>query len=660
MSFAAPTEVEPRFSVIVPAHNEESRLGRTLEAYLKAFEDSEIIVVLNGCTDGTRGVVEPLRAAHPNLKALEIPDPVGKGGAVRAGFLTARAPIVGYVDADGSTPAAEMRRLCEAVGANDGVIGSRWLRASNVAVRQPFTRRLASRAFNFIVRVLFGLRYSDTQCGAKVFRREALRHVMRDVETANLAFDVDLLFAMHRLKMRVREEPTYWVDERGSRVKLASASLHMFAAVLRLRLRHSFLAVVIPLYDRFFPTRPLRTRDHFRILVLNWRDPKHPQAGGAEAYLFEQARRWTAWGHHVEWLSGGFAGGAPSETIEGVRVRRVGNAMTVYAAVPWTYLREFRDRFDVVLDSSNGIPFFSPFFSMKPKICIVYHVHREVFKKHLPGWLAFVLSWCEEKFVPLVYRNVRFVTISDDTMEEMRRVGIGNHVSLVRCGVDKALVPGEKAAVPTVLYLGRLKPYKRVDKLIEAFEAVHRRLPAAVLRIAGTGDARPALEQTVDRLGLRESVIFEGFVDDDRKRELLQAAWVTATLSEMEGWGIGAIEGNACGTPAVAYDVPGLREAIVNDQSGLVVPEDGDVASALLAVLSDEVLRKRLERGALARAGQFSWDAAAREMMGEIVRAVVGIDFRVVDLDGGWTFVGAEPGTEAASLLDMRAFETKA
>ncbi|MGB8521123.1 MAG: glycosyltransferase [Candidatus Tumulicola sp.] len=656
MSATATLERPPRFSVIVPAHNEQDRIGKTLEEYAGVFADSEIIVVLNGCTDATRSVVDALREQHTNVLAVDIPHPVGKGGAVRAGFVMARAEVVGYVDADGSTPAREMRRLCEAVGEGDGVVASRWLPGSHVAIRQPWARRFASRNFNLIVRLLFGLNYCDTQCGAKVFRRRALERVMRDVETANLAFDVDLLYAMKRLRMRVREEPTYWIDVQGSRVHLASASLHMFAAIVRLRLRHSFLDFVVPTYDRMFPTNPIRLHHHLRILVVNWRDPNHPQAGGAETYLFEQAKRWVRWGHQVEWLSGGFAGGATHDRIDDVPIRRVGNALTVYAAVPFAYLREFRDRFDVVLDSSNGIPFFTPLFSMKPKICVVYHVHREVFKNHLPGWLAYALAWCEEKLVPLVYRNVHFVTISDDTREEMRRVGIGDAgTGLVRCGVDGSLIPGEKEALPTVLYLGRLKAYKRVDRLVEAFAKVRRRVPTAVLQIAGAGDALEGLRELVARLDLEGSVTFEGFVDDRRKRELLARAWVTVSLSEMEGWGITAIEGNACATPAIAYDVPGLREAIVHDRSGLIVPEGGDVAAAIVAVLTDDVLRRRLEHGALARAARFSWDETARQMLTEMMRAIVGVDFRAVDLDGRWTLFGAPAANDASSLVDTRS-----
>jgi glycosyltransferase involved in cell wall biosynthesis len=652
---ATTTQTRPRFSIIVPAHNEQERIAQTLQAYVGVFADSEIIVVLNGCTDNTRQVVEAAIHGYDHVSLIDIPDAVGKGGAVRAGFLMARSEVVGYVDADGSTPAGEMRRLCEALGSYDGIIGSRWVPHAVVEIKQPWVRRLASRSFNSIVLSLFGLRYSDTQCGAKVFRREALRNVMRDVETANLAFDVDLLYAMKRLKMRVREEPTYWIDMRGSKVKLVPASLKMFAAVVRLRLKHSFLSMVVPFYDRLFPTNPVRTRDHLRILIINWRDPNHPQAGGAETYLFEQARRWKQWGNHVQWLSGGFSGGAKRDVVEGIPVRRVGSAHTVYLGVPFVYLREFRNKFDVVIDSSNGIPFFSPLFSLKPKICIVYHVHRDVFKKYLPKWMAAFFAWSESRLVPLVYRGVHFVTISDDTLREMRRSGVDTRTTgLVRCGVDKRLIPGQKAATPTVLYLGRLKAYKRVDKLIEAFAEVRERVPDAVLEIAGTGDALGSLEALAKRLNLNGSVRFRGFVDDDRKRELLQRAWVTVTLSEIEGWGITAIEGNACGTPAIAHDVSGLREAIVDGESGLIVPEGGDVASAIVAVLQDDILRARLERGALRRAELFSWDKTARDMFLEIMRAIVGIDFRSVDLDGSWTYFSSPAAAETSSLVDTR------
>jgi len=360
-----------------------------------------------------------------------------------------------------------------------------------------------------------------------------------------------------------------------------------------------------------------------RILVLNWRDPKHPQAGGAETLYLEQAKRWIAWGHQVDWLTSGFRGAPAVETIDGIAVRRVGNAMTMYVLVPFAYLLKYRGKVDVILDAENGIPFFSPLFARVPRICVMHHVHREVFRKHLPAWLAYPLIWCEEKLMPFVYRNSRFVAISEDTRHEMiaAKIAAEGSIGLVRCGVGSSLRPGEKASVPTVLYLGRLKAYKRVDLLIDAFARVRAAIPNAVLRIAGAGDARETLEARVRALDL-SGVTFEGFVDEEKKQALLQDAWVTVSPSEMEGWGITVIEANACATPAIAFSVPGLREAIVDGVSGLVVPEGSDLAEPVISVLANPKLRARLERGALARAAEFTWDGAAKAMLDEITGVI--------------------------------------
>lgn len=625
-------KAEPRFSIIIPAHNEEDRIERTLEHYARTFADSEIIVALNGCTDATLQIVERAAGLHSNVRYVEIPETIGKGGAVRAGFMLAGAPVIGYADADGATAATEMRRLCESLGADDGVIASRWMRGAAIDVKQTLLRRAASRTFNFIVRALFGLRYADTQCGAKVFTKRSFEQAMRYVETSNLAFDVDLLFVMRSLGFHVREEPTFWSDVEGSRLRLGAASRLMLAAIIRLRLRYSILRLIVPIYDRFFPTRPVRAQDRLNILILNWRDPKHPQAGGAEKYLFEQAKRWLRRGHYVEWLSGGFAGGAARDSIDSIPIRRVGNSVTVYAAVPWTYVTEFRDRFDVILDAENGLPFFSPLYSLKPKLCIVHHVHLDVFRNYLPKWLAYPLMVCEHTIVPLVYRNVPFVTVSEDTRAEMNAIGMSKRpVSIVYNGVDDGLAPGTKAPVPAVLYLGRLMPYKRVDRLIEAFAKVRESVPEAQLAIAGDGPARQALERRVEQLGLTSSVTFEGFVSDTCKRELLQRAWTLVNPSEIEGWGVSVIEANACGTTAIAFDVPGLRESIRNDETGLVVAKDGDLAASIISLLRDVALRERLERGAIAWARNFSWDRSADEMLREMSKAIVGFDFSAVE-----------------------------
>lgn len=642
-----------RYSIIIPAHNEAHRIEATLEEYATAFPGSEILVVANGCTDDTPARVARIAERHPGVRCIQIDHTVGKGGAVRAGFLAASAPLVAFADADGSTPAFELARLFDALGLDDALIGSRWMPGSHVVLAQSLLRRVASRVFNALVRALFGLRFTDTQCGAKVFRQTALQRVVTHLETSNMAFDVELLLALRDAGLLVREEPTLWLDSRDTGISLLPTSLKMLAALVRMRIRRSFFRVLVPLFDHFFETTPLRAHDGFNVLILNWRDPTHPQAGGAEAYMFEMARRWVSWGHRVSWLTASYPGATYDETIEGVEIRRVGTAVTVYGAVPIEYLRNFRDRFDVILDAENGIPFFSPFFSMKPKICVMHHVHQQVLRKHLRFPLSAILAWAERVVMPRAYKNVKFVAVSEDTRREMESLRLAARpIEVVHNGVAPDLAPGRKAALPTVLCLGRLKPYKRIDLVVRAFARVRESVPNAVLRIAGSGDAAvlAQLSAFANELGVRAAVFFEGYVDGERKRALLQEAWVCVSASEVEGWGVTTIEANACGTPAVAFAVPGLREAIVHDCSGLLVREGGDLAAAVTRILTDEALRSRLESGALARAKEFSWDRAAEAMMDVIAREVIGQHYCFVRRGEEWILRGADVARVAVEL----------
>ncbi|MBV8081964.1 MAG: glycosyltransferase [Candidatus Eremiobacteraeota bacterium] len=255
-----------RHSVIIPAHNEAGRIERTLKEYAEVFADGEIIVVLNNCTDDTAHALRNVTAAC--LRAVEITDPIGKGGAVRAGFMLARAPLVGFVDADGSTSAAEMRRLFGLLAHADAAIGSRWMPGASLDPPQPLIRRVASRVFNLLARSLTRLPFSDTQCGAKAFRADALARVLPAVETANFAFDVDLLAALARLGARIVEVPIAWRDRSTSRLRVVRQSLRMAGALARLAMKRSRLHWAVPYFDRIVPTRPL-TLHELRAVASN-------------------------------------------------------------------------------------------------------------------------------------------------------------------------------------------------------------------------------------------------------------------------------------------------------------------------------------------------------------------------------------------------------
>ncbi len=359
------------------------------------------------------------------------------------------------------------------------------------------------------------------------------------------------------------------------------------------------------------------------ILVLNWRDVTHPSAGGAETYLHELAKRWVRAGHRVTWVTARYAGAAPRARIDGIDIVRVGNAVTVYALAPLFCLWRLRGEFDVAVDSENGIPFYAPLFTKRPVVCVMHHVHREVFRRHLPALVSEAFVWAETWLMPRLYRRARFVAVSEQTKAEMASFDCSaQDVAVVYNGVDAAIEPGPKAEVPTILYLGRLKRYKRVDLLLDAFVRIRERISNATLIIAGTGDAGKGLAEHAQRLGIGAAVTFAGFVRDETKRELLARAWVFVNPSEMEGWGIGVIEANAARTPAIAFRVPGLSESIDDGVSGLLVDDDDQLVDAVSRTLTDRSLRERLAAGALSRARDFSWDASAARLLAILKQCV--------------------------------------
>ncbi len=253
-----------KLSIVIPAHNEEHRLPPMLEAYASFFSkkygsEAELIVVPNFCDDRTAEVARKIAERYPLVKVLDDPGFVGKGGAVLLGTQAAEGDLIGFVDADGATPSEAFDDLVEKISLDGCIIASRWMKESKMTPRQPFDRRVASRCFNLMVRVLFGLRLKDTQCGAKLFRREVLLLVMRNLGVTNWAFDVDMLFQAKRLGASIREIPTVWNDQAGSKLRIGYAGLNTFVALVRLRMFYSPFRFMIPhiskLIERVVPYR---------------------------------------------------------------------------------------------------------------------------------------------------------------------------------------------------------------------------------------------------------------------------------------------------------------------------------------------------------------------------------------------------------------------
>lgn len=240
-------QTPPSLLLLIPAYNEENRIGPVLEEYVKHLRDRyegrfEIVVVLNGCRDNTLGVVQNLASGNPEIRFLDFPEPIGKGGALIEGLkLAPTADRVGYVDADGATGPEAFLKLVHLVAQAECVIGSRWLPGSVLHQSQPRLRRFASRMFHAIVQLLFRMNIRDTQCPAKVLRRTAVEKVHAGLNIADLAFDVNLLYALKRAGCRILEVPIEWTDKMGSQVtrSLFRSSLVMFLSVVRLRLIYS-------------------------------------------------------------------------------------------------------------------------------------------------------------------------------------------------------------------------------------------------------------------------------------------------------------------------------------------------------------------------------------------------------------------------------------
>ncbi|MFA5236562.1 MAG: dolichyl-phosphate beta-glucosyltransferase [Methanoregula sp.] len=222
------------YSLVIPAYNEEKRIAFLFESITQF--DGELIVICDG-SDRTADVVEVIAKSRPDLiiRCLHFATRLGKGGGVIAGLTAAQAPLVGYVDADGSTSISEMCRLFGHLSSADVVIGSRWVPGSTLAIRQGWMRRLESRGFNMLIRLLFGLAYHDTQCGAKVFKKSAVDAVVPHLRARGFEFDVELIWRMARAGYRIEEVPIAWQNKGDSRVKKGDM-LRMLTGLLKVRL----------------------------------------------------------------------------------------------------------------------------------------------------------------------------------------------------------------------------------------------------------------------------------------------------------------------------------------------------------------------------------------------------------------------------------------
>lgn len=364
-----------------------------------------------------------------------------------------------------------------------------------------------------------------------------------------------------------------------------------------------------------------------KIAVLNWRDSTHPEAGGAELYCESVARELVASGHDVTLVTSRSPSTAAREQRDGYRIVRRGGRFTLY---PWVllWLLRHRHRVEGVIDSQNGIPFFSPLVVRRrvPVVLLMHHVHQDQFALYFGPIMARVGRWLESTAARRVYGRRAVAAVSPSTRAAVRtRLRLRGPVHLAPCGLSAVTAPSvtSRSAAPRVVCVGRLVPHKRLDLLLDALPAVLVGAPGLTVDLVGDGQDRDALAAQASRLGLGGVVTLHGRVSDAERDALLAAAWLTVNPTQGEGWGLSVLEANQVGVPAVAFSVEGLRDSVLPGETGWLVDEGGpagrtarverlaETVSAALAELADPAPAARLRRATTAWAAGFRWDRTA-------------------------------------------------
>ncbi|MCD6307784.1 MAG: glycosyltransferase family 4 protein [Candidatus Latescibacteria bacterium] len=358
------------------------------------------------------------------------------------------------------------------------------------------------------------------------------------------------------------------------------------------------------------------------ILLVNWMDMANPMAGGAEVHCTEIFRRFVERGDRVTLVSSGFDGGGVEDDYHGIRVIRTGRRETYNFRAPGLVRRlEREDPFDLVIEDINKVPLFTPLYIKKPLLALVPHLFGStVFREANPVIASYV--WLMERPIPMVYRETIFEVISESTANDLVRRGVDpENIEVVHCGMDHGRYTVDPSVgrfdSPTILYVGRIKRYKSVDTVLRAMPTVLRRIPGVRLAVVGSGDNIEDLGRLAAELCLGDSVIFTGFVSEEEKVDWMRRSHVIVNPSPKEGWGLTNIEANACGTPAVASDSDGLRDSVLDGETGLLFPfgDHEALAGRLVRLLTDDELYARLTGRAIEWAATFTWERAARLTM---------------------------------------------
>ncbi len=366
------------------------------------------------------------------------------------------------------------------------------------------------------------------------------------------------------------------------------------------------------------------------ILILNWRDIKHPLSGGAEIVLFEHAKYWRLRGATVTWYSPMFHGAKTKEMIENIQFVRGGGRFTVYVNAAFYYVKYLRHSIDIVIDNFHFIPFFTVLYVAKFKIIVnIHEVAGDVWFHNLPYPIA-LLGYKIEPLILRLYRNIPFMTGSNSTQRELTDLGISTKkISVIHHGLKTMNLfrSFNKEKNPTILFLGRISVDKGIEDAIKAFNIICRTIPSCNLWIIGKEEQHNLLSNVLNKnIGnshIRDKIRYFGFVEHIQKLQLLRRAWILVHPSKKEGWGLNVIEAASQGTPTVGYNVCGLKDSIRNGKTGILTESNiFALSEGMIKLINDTTLYREMSKLAIQWSKNFNWEKSSRKSWQLLQRVV--------------------------------------
>lgn len=363
------------------------------------------------------------------------------------------------------------------------------------------------------------------------------------------------------------------------------------------------------------------------IVILNWRDIEHPLAGGAEQSLFNHAKYWQKKGANILWISSGFANAKKVVDIKGIKTIRLGSHYTVHLRAAFMYAKLKNS--DIVIDSFHFLPFFTPLYERKNKIiALINEPGKNAWFENI-FFPVSLIGYVVEPFFFKLYKKIPFLTSSASIKEELIELGIHEkNLHIVPHGVTikKTLRPFKRNITPTIIYLSQVSPDKGIEDGIKAVKILLEKNTDLKFWIVGKSISKEyekKIKSLIKSEKITKNTTYFGFVTEDKKFELLQKAWILIHPSIREGWGLNVIEANTFSTPAVGYNVSGLRDSIQNKKTGLLTELNtpNALAECCLRLISDKTMLDKLSKNAKNWAAKFSWEKAGQRSW-ELVKKI--------------------------------------